>query len=467
VFFGRSRYRTKSITPDQEPDGIFIGAYLAGAVLVDIAATRFYWLRDTWTRHALVLGATGTGKTETVLRMVSGFAKALFNKLTVQVIYFDAKNDPDLPGRYGALMGMLGRETTYFPEQRIDLWRGDWRAVKRRLMRIVPYEIDGAASYYRDIARVVMEYVCVAWPEPPRSSAELFSRLDEAALQDHLQAHPLLDPIEPKLVDQVLMRYRGFWGGPGLVFDGEIAFEDIDTGYFRIDPDVLGDEADYALCMLFLDFVHYCKVRKPRERLVVLVLDEFSAIANAFEMDRMAEELRSFNVSLIFVPQSIEGMGSENQRWRLFKAARLKVVHRYEDPLPLVEVVGRKRVPEFSLALDDETERGDRLSWVERWKVPPEWILNLEDGEAVAIREGSGTKVKVAMAPEVDPVDVPEPESIDRVYDWKRLPIGGSSKEASSDPSSEASSDDPSSSGSDVGDEESGGPPSFVFGKEG
>jgi Cdc6-like AAA superfamily ATPase len=459
VLFGRSRYRTKSITPDREPDGVFVGTYLTGAVLADIAATRFYWLRDTWTRHALVLGATGTGKTETVLRMVFGFAEALFNKLTVQVIYFDAKNDPDLPGRYGALMEMLGRETTYFPEQRINLWQGDWRAVKRRLMRIVPYEIDGAASYYRDIARVVMEYVCSAWPEPPRSSTELFLRLDEAVVQDHLQDHPLLAAIKPELVSQVLMRYRGFWGGPGLVFDGEIAFEDIDTGYFRIDPDVLGDEADYALCMLFLDFVHYCKMRKPRKRLVVLVLDEFSAIANAFEMDRMAEELRSFNVSLIFVPQSIEGMGSENQRWRLFKAARLKIVHRYEDPLPLVEVVGKKKVPDFGLRLEDESGLGDHVSWVERWKIPPEWILNLEVGEVVAIREGSGTKVQVAMASEVDSVEVPEPESIDRVYNWKRRPIGGASREASSD--------DPSSPGSDVGDEESGGPPSFVHGEEG
>jgi hypothetical protein len=467
VFFGRSRYRAKSVTPDQEPDGIFVGAYLAGAELADIVATRFYWLREKWTRHALVLGAPGSGKSETVLRMAFELAGKLFNKLTVQVIYFDAKNDPDLPGRYGALMGLLGRETIYFPEQRIDLWRGDWRAVKRRLMRIVPYEIDGAASYYRDIARVVMEYVCVAWPEPPRSSTELFSRLNEAVVQDHLQEHPLLDPIEPKLVDQVLMRYRGFWGGPGLVFDGEIAFEDIDTGYFRIDPDVLGDEADYALCMLFLDFVHYCKVRKPRERLVVLVLDEFSAIANAFEMDRMAEELRSFNVSLIFVPQSIEGMGSENQRWRLFKAARLKIVHRYEDPLPLVEVVGKKKVPDFGLRLEDESGLGDHVSWVERWKIPPEWILNLQEGEVVAIREGSGTKVKVAMAPEVDPVGLPRPESIDRVYDWKRRPIGDSSREVSSGPSSEASPDDPSSSGSDVSDEESGGPPGFVHGEEG
>jgi hypothetical protein len=351
-------------------------------------------------------------------------------------------------------------------------------------MRVVPYEVEGAASYYRDIARVAMEYVCVGWAEPPRSSTELFARLREGALQDRLRAHPLLAALEPELIDQVLLRYQAFWGGPGLVFDGELAFEDIDTGHFRIDPDVLGDEADYALCMLFLDFVHYCKVRKPRKRLVVLALDEFSAIARAFEMDRMAEELRSFNVCLIFVPQSLEGMGSENQRLRLFKAARLKLVHRYEDPLPLVEVVGRKRVPEFDLSLEDDSGVSDRVRWVEGWKLPPEWILGLGDGEAVAIREGEGTKVKVAMVPAVDPVDLPEPEAIDRVYNWRR-PGGASGDDGGGegeqargtvDPTAgivfdrasfEGSSAEADGSEPDGDEEESGEPPSYTGEEDG
>jgi hypothetical protein len=267
----------------------------------------------------------------------------------------------------------------------------------------------------------VMEYVCTAWDRPPRSSGELFARLMEASVKGEKGTHPLLASVDEELVEQVLMRYRAFWGAPGLAFDGDLAFEDIDTGYFRIDPDVLGEDADYALCMLFLDFVHYCKARKPREQRVLLVLDEFSAIANAFEMDRLAEELRSFRVSVVFVPQSLEGMGSEDQRLRLLKAARLKVVHRYEDPEPLVALAGHELVPDFSFGIDEDGGPDeDRVRWVERWRVAPEAILRLGVGEAMVFRDGVASKVAVAPPPRVEPLALPGAEPIDRIYEWSR-----------------------------------------------
>jgi hypothetical protein len=170
-----------------------------------------------------------------------------------------------------------------------------------------------------------------------------------------------------------------------------------------------------------LDFVHYCKERKPREQRVLLVLDEFSALADAFEMDRMAEDLRSFNVSLVFVPQSLEGMGSEDQRLRLLKAARLKIIHRYEGAEALAALVGRALVPDFNLDLDDGvTAQRDRVSWVERWRMPPEEFLRLKPGEAIAIREGMASKVKAAAPPRLSPVSLPVSESLDRVYEWSR-----------------------------------------------
>jgi hypothetical protein len=423
LFPGRRRYEKAVVSlPPAVVDGVRIGSWVSGGRADDVAAADWYWPRGDWTRHALVMGAPGSGKSETVLRMAYALAGELFRGLPVQVLYFDAKNDPDLPGRFGALMAAQGRRTHFFPEQRMDLWRGDWRAVRRRLMRVVPYAPEGSATWYRDIARVVMEYVCTGWDEPPRSSGELFARLLKLSVAKGEETHPLLTSVDEELVEQVLLRYRAFWGAPGLVFDGDRTFEDLDTGYFRIDADILGEDADYALCMLFLDFVHYCKVRKPRDQLVVLVLDEFSAIANAFEMDRLAEELRSFNVSLVFVPQSLEGMGSEDQRLRLLKSARLKVVHRYEDPEPLIALAGRKLVPDFSFALaEDVGEEEDRVRWVERWRVAPEEILGLGVGEAMVFREGVASKVAVEASPRLEPLALPKAEPIDRVYEWQRV----------------------------------------------
>lgn len=447
LFPGRRRYgKVGAAAPSVEIDGVRMGSWLSGDRADDVSAVgEWYWPREYWAQHALVMGAPKGGKTQTVLRAAYGQAAKpeQEGELPTQVLYFDAKPDPDLPGLFGALMADQGRDTYFFPWQRIDLWRGDSRDLRYRLMRVVPYATEGAGTWFRDIAGVLMEYVCSSWPEPPYSSAELFRRFAEAGVLDESTRHPLLAWMDEEKVAEVALRYQNLFASPGLAFDGEVAFEDIDTGYFQISPKIFGSHADFGLCMLFLDFVHYCKERKPREQRVLLVLDEFSALAEAFEMDRMAEDLRSFNVSLVFVPQSLEGMGSEDQRLRLLKAARLKVIHRYEDPESLVGLAGRRQVPEFSFALDEELgEEGDRVRWVERWRMPPEEILNLGTGEAVVFREGMASKVKVDAPPGPEPLALPEPESIDRVYEWSRGAEKESEGEEESGPDEEPAEED-------------------------
>ena len=386
----------------KEIEGILMGSVVGVGSGADVRGGRWFWPKDTWTRHALVIGAPGGGKTETVLRIADGFAGCVFNGLPAQVIYIDGKGDPLLAGQFGARMGARGRRSHYFPEQRLDLWRGDWRAVRERLMRVIPYATEGGGTWYRDIAGVLMEYVCSAFPEPPRSSEELFRRFTQAEILEGGARHPLLAALDAERVRDVMVRYQNFFSTPGTVFDGDVAFEDFDTGYVRVDSSILGVEQDQGMCMLFADFVHYCKVRKPREQLVVLVMDEFSAIAHAFPMDRIAEELRGFNVCLVFVPQSLEGMGSEQQSTRLVQSVRLKMIHRYEGPQPLLELAGKVLVPEYSIGIaDDGEQEGERLRWVEKWCVPPEVMLGLGVGEAVVIREGGAVTVQVERLAEL------------------------------------------------------------------
>lgn len=446
LFPGRRRYDKPCVPPPSEEfDGVRMGSWISGDRSDDVsAAGEWYWPREYWAQHALVMGAPKGGKSQTSMRIAYGQAAKPKSEeeLPTQVLCFDAKPDPDLPGWFGALMAAQEREPYYFPWQRIDLWRGDSRDLRYRLMRVVPYARSGGATWFRDIAGVLMEYVCSAWSEPPYSSAELFRRFVEAGVLGEPR-HPLLAWLDEEKVAEVALRYQNFFASPGVAFDGELGFEDIDTGYFQISPKVFGDDADYALCMLFLDFVHYCKERKPREQRVLLVLDEFSALADAFEMDRMAEELRSFKVSLVFVPQSLEGMGSEDQRLRLLKAARLKVIHRYEDPESLVALAGRRQVPEFSFDLDEDVGgRGDRVRWVDRWRVEPESILGLGVGEAMVFREGLASKVAIDAPPQLEPLALPEPESIDRVYEWSRGGGKGSEGEEESEPGDEVAEED-------------------------
>ena len=63
-------------------------------------------------RHVLVCGATGSGKTETLLRLAWAVAKSS----GAPVFYLDGKGDRETARRFCALMGDAGRETRVFPE---------------------------------------------------------------------------------------------------------------------------------------------------------------------------------------------------------------------------------------------------------------------------------------------------------------------------------------------------------------
>src|SRR4029077_9305960 len=92
LFPGRRRYESvDTVNSSPEVDGVAMGAAVGGDAARDIVARGWYWLRGEWTRHSLVLGAPGSGKSETALRMAFGLAAAIWRGLSVQVFYFDAK----------------------------------------------------------------------------------------------------------------------------------------------------------------------------------------------------------------------------------------------------------------------------------------------------------------------------------------------------------------------------------------
>src|SRR5580704_8096581 len=72
-------------------------------------------------RHMLVCGATGSGKTETLLRLAWTIAKTS----DAPVFYLDGKGDRETAERFCGLMEDAGRECRVFPNEPFDGWRGD------------------------------------------------------------------------------------------------------------------------------------------------------------------------------------------------------------------------------------------------------------------------------------------------------------------------------------------------------
>ena len=254
--------------------------------------------------HALVMGATGSGKTETLLRLAWVLAK----RFDAQVLYLDGKGDRECAARFCALMADAGRDTRVFPNEPFDGWRGEPQDIHGRLAEIVDYAVDGPAAWYRDIARHVLSGVCLHPDGPPRSSGQALERMDLAGLK---AAHGVAwaKGLREDLVSQTRLRYQAFFTQTRGVLDGGWSWDETPAAYCLLDTLALRDEASGLARFLLEDFAQYFAIRKPRERLCVMIVDEFSSLTAAGSMASRLEQARGFNTALILAPQTAAGLG--------------------------------------------------------------------------------------------------------------------------------------------------------------
>ena len=78
-------------------------------------------------RHVLVCGATGSGKTETVMRLAWTVAK----ESDAPVFYLDGKGDRDTAERFCGLMADAGRDDEGVPERAVRRLAGSRRMRSR------------------------------------------------------------------------------------------------------------------------------------------------------------------------------------------------------------------------------------------------------------------------------------------------------------------------------------------------
>ncbi len=388
-----------------------LGSRLAGERALPLSGPDLVWTFEQMRRHAVILGASGSGKTETSMRI----AHEVASKSEAQVLYLDAKGDRRSAERFTALMRAAGREVRVFPNEPFDAWRGDWRAIANRLLEVIQFASEGPAAYYRDIAKTALQLACNHPDGPPRSSAELLGRLDyELLLNAHGPNSSLLSLPRDK-VSQVRLRYEAFFGQLGCAMDGDWSWENADAAYLLLDSVALGEDTVSAACMLFADFAHYFTQRKPRERFCVLIADEFSAIATSSDVAIKVEQARSFNTGLVLVPQTPSGMGPHVQRDRILGSVETVIVHALNEPGFLAELGGMKRVIELTHRYEDGVYARQGYARQERrLKIDPDEIRRLPAGAAWVIRRGRAAKVAVERAPLTKGAVLPEPAPLDR-----------------------------------------------------
>jgi hypothetical protein len=348
-------------------------------------------------RHGVVVGAAGSGKTETLLRL-SYLAAKVYGW---QVVFLDAKGDPATRDRFVAAMLHAGIDATSirtFPAQYYDAWRGDARALVNRLMEVS----DFSEPYYQAMALRVLDLATSAPPGPPRSSADLLGRLRKPALRMAYRGRPEateIDDLAERDVAGVANRYRAFFGALGGSLDGAWAFEDPAACYVLLEGLALKAEAARLGRFFLEDFAHFAGVRKQATRRVLLVVDEFSALESTADAAHLFERLRSFGAAVIISAQGYAGLGVAGDR--ILDAAQTLVLHRSAEPERLVARAGTVSRVEHTRYLPGRDASGGpagregAVTRREGWRVRPNDVRQLPVGEAIVVSGGRAGRVRV------------------------------------------------------------------------
>jgi hypothetical protein len=405
--------------------GFTLARRLAGERALPVDRGLVVLSRQRLCRHLLVCGATGSGKTETVLRLAYAVAKCS----GAPVFYLDGKGDRQTAERFTALMSDAGRTARVFPNEPMDGWRGEPHEIQGRLMEIIDYSTEGPAAWYRDVAKNVLRLVCEHPEGPPRSSGEALYRMDLDVLAQTHAGSSALQALTAQQVRQVRLRYEAFFGQTRGALDGTWAWEDTDAAYLLLDSLALREETGGLARFLFEDFAHYFTSRKPRSQFCLLIVDEFSALASGAGMASRVEQARGFNTSLVLAPQVVAGMGDETEAARILGSVETIICHRVNTPETIIELAGTRRAMEYSTQYATEGATGNGSARIQhQFKIEPNKVRALEPGNAFLISRGKAMKIAVMQAPEMRAV-LPQPAEAHQPDGAEAVPVEGSVSE--------------------------------------
>ena len=373
---------------------IALGAQFDGARFLERHGRQVAMPLEWLHRHALVIGPSGSGKTETLLRLAHGAARHRW-----PVYYIDAKGDPAGAERFAQVMAAAGRDTATFPDLAWDAWRGDTRAIYNRLLELVPFAREGDGAWYRDVAKQVLWVACDRPEGPPRSSGELLHRLQPDQLRSN-DAGRALAGFDATQLAGPRARYGAFFAALGDRLDTGGSFEDYPAAYLRLDGLRLKEEADSLARLLIEDFADYAADRKPRDQHALLIVDEFSAIAEAARVVELVERVRSYNVGVILAPQVEEGMGDDKAAGRIVQNVECVFCHALKRPESIIALAGTRRDIEWSHQSYDDLTTGLGTGRAQHvYTVDPNRVRQLRPGECYLIRQGQAAALKIAQAP--------------------------------------------------------------------
>jgi hypothetical protein len=372
-------------------------------------------------RHMVIVGATGSGKTNLMIRLWAGWFTAALDAHDAGkghrplLIVIDCKGGPDARRKADRtrrlLYGAGARHVATWPDQaRISIW--DLPAPDLAVLLYQMIETGtGNAAYYADILNAIVTLAVTAPPGPPASAAAFLERLDPgwlAAAWD-TGTHPAEAArirAAAAHIGDIQLRYTTLLGRLGPSFDGPGILADADAWYFILEGTREPSVAEAQALAITELAARAATSHDGPKRAIVLAADDYSAVSRRVPLSNLYERGRSLGIGVQVSAQTWQGLGADDdERYRIAATADggLWVMH---TPYPerLCELAGARRVLETAHKLIGNTWGDEGTTRLQHaWTADPDLIRRLDTGQACYITHGTATFVQVAR-PKASPL---------------------------------------------------------------
>jgi hypothetical protein len=199
-------------------------------------------------RHQVVIGASGSGKTNLMMRTWAGwYAAARHAHLAgggarPLLLVLDCKGGRDSRAKATRTRRLLhatgaGRVAVWPDVATISLWDLPPRDLAVTLFQMIDTG-HGDAAYYADVTQAVLTLAVTAPPGPPASGTDFLARLDATWLESAYTGDPprlsAVRAARAQLPD-IALRYRTLLSRLGPALDGPGILADADAWYFILE----------------------------------------------------------------------------------------------------------------------------------------------------------------------------------------------------------------------------------------
>jgi hypothetical protein len=394
---------------------------------------------DACARHMVIVGSTGSGKTNLMIRLWAGWFTAALQAWRAGkggrplLVVLDCKGGRDARKKAERtrrlLYGAGARRVAIWPDEaRLSIWDLPPADLAVLLYQMIESG-TGAAAYYADMLYACVVLAVTAPPGPPYNTASFLDRLDAKWLQ-----HAWDDGRHPRQAEQaraaakhlrdIQLRYATLLDRLGPALDGPGRLDEADAWYFILEGTREPSVAEAQAMAVTELAARAATALDGEQRAILLAADDYSAVSRRVPMSNLYERGRSLGIGVQVSAQSWEGLGAdEDERYRIAATADggIFVLHT-PHPEPLAALAGMRRVLETAHKVIGNTW-GDEGTTRERraWTADPDIIRRLQVGQTCYIHRGAATFVQAARpaaspltllpppaAPEAPPAQVPE-----------------------------------------------------------